>query len=112
MIAPNLNAVSIIRRRLYVVNNTENSITEWDVDTGALVGTIRGSGYGFNNPDTITTCDGNVIIGNNGNDSLTQISLMARKQVRRIAGLSGVMACGGGTLYVADWADFAAMLPV
>jgi hypothetical protein len=53
---------------------TGNSVSEFAVDSGALVTVLSGAKYGFNNPFAITYIGGRIWVANNGTNSMTEIA--------------------------------------
>jgi DNA-binding beta-propeller fold protein YncE len=88
------------------------SITEIDAATGALVRTVSGSGFAFDDPTALTVSGPDVFVADQGNNSVTEVALSSGALVRVIAdpGFAGPdgIAVGQGHVWVADSATNAA----
>jgi hypothetical protein len=72
-------------RSLWVSNSRGNSVTEIDPSNGAWVATLRGPGYGFDDPTAITDVGANLFVANGGG-FVTELDATSGAAVRTIRG--------------------------
>jgi DNA-binding beta-propeller fold protein YncE len=68
------------------VADYDNSVTELDAATGALVQVITGSNYGFDSPVEVNSDGSHVWITNAGNNSVTELDAATGALVQVIGG--------------------------
>lgn len=79
------DALAVAGGKLWVANRANNSLTEVDATTGALVRRLSGRSYGFNQPDAVTPDGTHLFVANAGGRSVTEIGTASGSLVRVIS---------------------------
>ena len=58
-----------------MANSGDNSVTELNASTGAMVQVLSGSSYGFNVPAAIASDGTHVWVANSGDESITELTI-------------------------------------
>jgi len=69
---------------LFVLN--ARSITEVATGSGALIGTVSGSVFGFDRPTGLTVADGRIFVANSASDTVTVVNATTRAFVAALGG--------------------------
>jgi len=92
---------------LWVVNGDYNggagSLTEFSATTGLLVRTVTGVSGDFNNPNAILAVGPDIWVTNNGNGTLTEVSVATGAVLKNITGFPNptALAYSNGDIWVA-----------
>jgi DNA-binding beta-propeller fold protein YncE len=73
---------------LWVVNTTNQSVTEFDAATGSLVQVIPANAYGFNSPIAVTSDSSHVWVANIGSNSVTELDAATGALIQVLSGPS------------------------